>query len=806
MSCLWDEKNQAEETNCPCDRYIHPPGLNIPAGLDTIPRQIAAFPEFRKAMLHDVRSQCFLFGWRARGGDDLGIMLLEMWAYVCDSLSFYDEVIANEAYLRTARLRPSLRKLTGLLGYLPRPAVAASVRLTLLAEGRNRIAIPSGMAFRSGAFDGEAPQVFELNEETSIHPFFNSWTLYAGRTVLGVTNPEYLLIKPAAKLSAGDPLLVIDLNQADHTQARTVESIGTHTGAAGVRYTKVSFRNQVFLPKSTNISRIRLLIPRRMTALCKTGTAIGTVISKGKRRRTYLTLDALYRQIKPEDYVIVSRGTKNRWFKVKSVEEVIRSAGNDTTITINGSTFEIPAVKFPLTRIILDASLNSRKEIGDTTDWDNDDRSQIVVHYGMIDAGQIVADRQTTLRPDDPLKLESPLEEPLDGKSPGCFQMEDKNQTGLDVSGELDFMDRELNLDMGTSWDPPLVHPVQVYGNIVSVSRGETVLGEILGSGDASIANQSFALKKKPLTYLPAPTADNDLGVKSTLRVFVNGVLWKDVRSFFNIGPDEQVYIIRQDDKSESTVIFGDGLRGARLPTGRENVIADYRYGAGAASPPDGSITQLAKPVKGVKSVKNPVAASGGDDAEAAENVREYAPGSALILGRAVSIQDMEAVAARVSGVRAVQVEWRWHERRQRPVVQVWYIGEAGIEPTIEERLRDVSDPSTPIDVDRANGQETKLSLDVEIDERLWDDDVLASLRKALMDKKTGLLAPERIGIGKPLFRSRIFETALSVEGVTAISGIYWKGEPFASFSKKPDAGKYFDLEKGSLVLNRRGG
>ncbi|MBW2559203.1 MAG: hypothetical protein JRD69_10300, partial [Deltaproteobacteria bacterium] len=173
------------------------------------------------------------------------------------------------------------------------------------------------------------------------------------------------------------------------------------------------------------------------------------------------------------------------------------------------------------------------------------------------------------LEPDDSLKLEGPLEEPLDGKSPGRFQMEDKNQTGLEVSGELDFMNRELNLDMGTSWDPPLVHPVQVYGNIVSTSRGETVLGEILGSGNASIANQTFALKKKPLTYLPAPTADNDLGVKSTLRIFVNGILWKDVRSFFNIGPDEQVYIIRQDDKGESTVIFGDGLRGARLPTGR---------------------------------------------------------------------------------------------------------------------------------------------------------------------------------------------------------------------------------------------
>ena len=804
MSCPWDKKNQIEETNCPCDRYVHPPGLSIPAGLDTIPRQIAAFPEFRKAMLHDIRSQCSLAEWRARGGNDLGIMLLEMWAYVCDSLSFYDEIIAHESYLRTARLRPSLRKLTGLLGYLPRPAVAASGRLALLGEARKRITLSPGMAFRSGAFDGEAPQVFELNKETSIHPFFNGWTLDACRTVLGATNPEYLLIKPAAGLSAGDSLLIINFDQTDHTQVRTVESIGIHTGAAGVRYTKVSFRNQVSLTQSTDTSMIRLLTPRRMAVLCKTGTAIRN--TGLRQRRTYLTLDALYREIKPEDYVIVSRGTKNRWFRVTSVREGIRPVGEETTVTINGSTFEIPAVKVPVTKIKLDASLNSRKESGDTADWDNDDQSRILVHYGMVDAGKVVADRQTKLRPNDTLKLEGPLEKPLDGKSPSLFQMEDKNQTGLEVGGELDFMDRELKLDMGTSWEPPLVHPVKVYGNIVSVSRGETVLGEILGSGDASIANQSFALKKKPLTYLPAPTADNDPGVKSTLRVFVNGILWKEVRSFFNIGPDEQVYVIRQDDEGESTVIFGDGLRGTRLPTGRGNLVANYRYGAGAASPPAGSITQLARPVKGVKSVKNPVAAAGGDEAESAENLREYAPGSVLILGRAVSLQDMEAVAARMSGVRAVQVQWRWHERRQRPVVQVWYIGEAGIEPIVEERLRNVSDPSTPIDVDRADGQETKLSLDVEIDERILDDDVLASLRKALMDQQTGLLAPEKIGIGKPLFRSRIFKAVLSIEGVAAISGIHWNGEPFASFAKKPDAGKYFDLEKGSLVLNGKEG
>ena len=112
------------------------PKLVIHAGLDRLPRQIATFPEFRSAMLALIPQEPALANWRARSSDDFGITLLEMWAYVCDSISFYDEVIAQEEYLRTAQLRPSLRKLVALLGYLPRPAVAAKVELALLAEGR----------------------------------------------------------------------------------------------------------------------------------------------------------------------------------------------------------------------------------------------------------------------------------------------------------------------------------------------------------------------------------------------------------------------------------------------------------------------------------------------------------------------------------------------------------------------------------------------------------------------------------------------------------------------------------------------
>ena len=266
------------------------------------------------------------------------------------------------------------------------------------------------------------------------------------------------------------------------------------------------------------------------------------------------------------------------------------------------------------------------------------------------------------------------------------------------------------------------------------------------------------------------------------------------------------MYIVRQDDAESSIVTFGDGRRGARLPSGTNNVTAFYRFGAGKAAPPAGGITQLARPVKGLTAVKSPVAAKGGDDAETADNLQDYAPQSALLLGRAVSMADMQAVAAGVPGVRAVTVEWRWNQVQQRPVIQVWYIGDDNIRTDVGQALRRLSDPTTPIGVEVAMPHPLTLSIDVEIDERYLEDEVLPRMRAALMNSETGLLVPERIGIGRPLFRSGIFEAVMAVEGVSAIRGLLLNSEgidePWLEYAIKPPSGAYFDFEQGGLLLN----
>jgi hypothetical protein len=64
------------------------------------------------------------------------------------------------------------------------------------------------------------------------------------------------------------------------------------------------------------------------------------------------------------------------------------------------------------------------------------------------------------------------------------------------------------------------------------------------------------------------------------------------------------------------------------------------------------------------------------------------------------------------------------------------------------------------------------------------------------------LLAPERIGIGQPLMRSRIFDAVLAVKGALAVRSILLDGSPLLDFAVTPGAGRYFDFETGGLILN----
>jgi len=194
-----------------------------------------------------------------------------------------------------------------------------------------------------------------------------------------------------------------------------------------------------------------------------------------------------------------------------------------------------------------------------------------------------------------------------------------------------------------------------VNANVGLATHGQSVT-EILGNGSASTPNQSFTLKQSPLTYVQAATPT---GRQSTLQVRASAVAWTGVPSLYQQGPSAQVFTTLNQPDGTTDVFFGDGVEGSPLPTGQSNIHASYRIGSGAAGNIGANTlaTLMDRPL-GVSGVTNPSPASGGQDAQAPEDVRSTAPQTVLTLGRAVSITDYQSYAATFAGISKAHAMW----------------------------------------------------------------------------------------------------------------------------------------------------
>ena len=196
---------------------------------------------------------------------------------------------------------------------------------------------------------------------------------------------------------------------------------------------------------------------------------------------------------------------------------------------------------------------------------------------------------------------------------------------------------------------------VAIAANVVSSTHGET-RHEVLGSGDASRPFQEFALRETPLTYVVSPA-----GALSTLKVYVNGVRWTEVDALYGAAPHARIYTTRVRPDGRIVVQFGDGVSGARLPTGSENVRATYRVGVGSAGlVAAGQLQLLMTRALGVQSVTNLLDAGGAEDPESLEDARANAPLPVLTLGRVVSLQDYADFARAFPGVAKSHAVWAW--------------------------------------------------------------------------------------------------------------------------------------------------
>src|SRR5215218_10231005 len=145
--------------------------------------RIGDYNTFRKAMLNLIKERGLSEGSPILKSDkrDYGRTFVEMWAYLCDILTYYQERIATESFIRTAGLEESVIELLYLVDYLPRRGRSASTLVRFVANEKNvsspspsppsprpmessSVIIPKGFKIKSVPAKGQEAVIFETYE------------------------------------------------------------------------------------------------------------------------------------------------------------------------------------------------------------------------------------------------------------------------------------------------------------------------------------------------------------------------------------------------------------------------------------------------------------------------------------------------------------------------------------------------------------------------------------------------------------------------------------------------------------------
>ncbi|MEU6806061.1 putative baseplate assembly protein [Streptomyces neyagawaensis] len=610
--------------------------------------------------------------------DDPAVALLDAWASVADIVAFYQERIANEGFLRTATERRSVLELARSIGYELRPGAAASTYLSFTVEDTpgtpGRAVVPAGTPVQSVPGQGELPQTFETGAELQAVAEHNAIRLRLRRPQLvGLGTTRLHLAGTTTGLRPGDALLIRPVTRPHVWQFRilhTVEPLPTDptgrppTTVVGwdqglnmpsskpleVHVHALRLRASIFghnapdwrtMPASVRESYVAAADQRDTAAFdqaqfdeARFGPATqwpGFALTDPPEGDAgpVIELDAAHPALLPGSWLVLrAPGVQDELYKVVEADQ---SAAADFTLTST------------TTRLQLRGTGNGNGN-GKVSQFD---RRATVVHT-QSERLQLADEPDTTLVTGPGLWLERPVT-----LKPGAPVVVTGTTDQGVPSTAVHLIDTVAEDGTRIVLDRPLEHPldpasVLLLGNVVAATAGQTT-EEVLGSGDGKATHQRFTLLHKDLTHVPAPTAS---GVCDTLAVQVDGVTWTEAPSLFPLGPHDRSYVVRIQDDATATVVFGDGERGARLPSGQENVRATYRTGIGPqGNVGAGSLSLLVQRPLGVRAVDNPLAATGGTAPERPDDVRTRAPLTVGTFDRVVSLDDHEAFARNFTGI-----------------------------------------------------------------------------------------------------------------------------------------------------------
>lgn len=159
---------------------------NLPIQLEPASKE---FLSIRQSMLDTIDQ--IAPEWTDRYAGDLGIVLVELMAYMGDILSYNIDKAQNESYLATAQERKNIIKLLELIGYQLKSGSPAQVPMAIITT-QNNVTIPKGTIVQSnvGGYQFEAIENIVL-QEPAVYcqaEYANTLSLALGVEVNAISN------------------------------------------------------------------------------------------------------------------------------------------------------------------------------------------------------------------------------------------------------------------------------------------------------------------------------------------------------------------------------------------------------------------------------------------------------------------------------------------------------------------------------------------------------------------------------------------------------------------------------------------
>ncbi len=769
----YDHLDFSFKIDCPQDLDCATPCVCEP--IDLIEPEInylaKDYGSFRQLILD--RLAVLIPDWAERHVPDLGIALVELQAYVGDYLSYYQDAVATEAYLETARQRISVRRHVRLVDYVlhegcnSRAWISVEVQSNMPALDSTDIAfitglnnaLPSGQAVLNWNDLRQVPgQSYEVFEPLPSHPSRQLSFCSSRSEILFYTWGEQECCLAKGSTSA----TLLDRWASGKGSARALDSLAV----GDVLIFEEVIGSKTGLPEDADPLRRHAVRVAAITRGCDP-----VVLAEGQPT-PYVEIQWNQEDALPFTFCVSVLGPSP---DCRYIQNISIARGNVLLVDL-GKTVNLEC-------------------LGEVQELDSQAVCQCEGHPGEI---------QRTPRPFRPSLSKTPLTFsvplPSDSNPVGSCRHASKGcQSQQKASPPVDTSHGTIVAAAEAAGEHPANSVINGLPPNIAASRWlhqdeRTALPNLwlyslaakwrryfnqpnfcsLASVISLIDDESGTWLQFPKDQLPGPLAklfsDNRLPATR----------WEVQYDLLESEPDDTHFVVEIDNDGIAQLRFGDGVLGAQPEVGTV-FFASYRYGNGAVGNVGAeSISRLVlnkTKLSGVAiTVRNPLPAMGGIDPEPIAEAKLYAPHTfRKKIERAITADDYREIAERNAKLQRASAKLAW--------TGSWYEADVAVDPLGTESASQalLNELEGNLYRYRRMGHDLRVQpacyvpIDLKLEICVLPHYQQAHVKAALLDVfsnrklaggKRGFFHPDNLTFGSDLYISAIVATAMKVAGV----------------------------------------